>query len=87
MAVTLAMLGMGAQRALFLRVFGRRRPPRRQDGARAGRRFPDAVLECCTHNKTEFKGSASILEQLSDRVQHRGRPSSGDTPRANSATA
>jgi HEAT repeat protein len=49
--------------------------------------FLVAVLECCIHNKTEFKASRSILERLSDRIQHEGRPSSADRLRTYSATA
>jgi HEAT repeat protein len=48
--------------------------------------FLVAVLECCIHNTTQFKGSPWILERLSDRIRHRGRPSTAEPPPANSTT-
>src|SRR5260370_40135391 len=49
--------------------------------------FLVAVLECCIHNRTEFKGSPWILERISDRIRHKGRPSSADPLTTRSAIA
>jgi hypothetical protein len=49
--------------------------------------FLAAVLECCIRKNTEFKGSAWILERLSERIRHKATRSSPQPPSATSATA